>query len=80
YAPPEPEPAPVPEPEAVDEDDDASPEFDASDLNDPEFDDAPKPRATAIPARRIMAEEDEEDEEDPFADLRDNSPAAQKPA
>ena len=81
YAPPEPEPAPAPEPEHVDEDDDASPEFDASDLNDPDFDDAPKPRATAIPARRIVAEEDQEDEDDPFADLRDETPvAAAKPA
>ncbi|NBB10883.1 histidine kinase [Pseudomonas sp. SLFW] len=81
YAPPEPEPQPIPEPQPLAEaDDDNSPEFDASDLSDPEFDEAPKPRATAIPARRIMAEEDEEDEEDPFADLRDNTPVVQKPA
>lgn len=80
YAPPEPEPAPIPEPAQVEEEDDASPEFDSSDLNDPDFDDAPKPRATVIPARRIVAEEDEDGEEDPFADLRDHSPAAPKPA
>ncbi|MDH0746599.1 HAMP domain-containing protein [Pseudomonas sp. GD03842] len=79
YAPPEPEPAPVPEPERLDDDDeDGAPEFDTSDLGEPEFDDEPKPRATAIPARRIVAEEDEED--DPFADLRDDTPVAQKPA
>jgi uncharacterized membrane protein affecting hemolysin expression len=78
YAPPEPEPEPVPEPEHAD--DDSSPEFDTSDLGDHDFDDAPKPRATAIPARRIVAEEDEEDEDDPFADLRDDSAVAQKPA
>ena len=82
YAPPEPAPKPTPEPEQIDdEDDDGSPEFDANDLGDPDFDDAPKPRATAIPARRIRAEEDEHDEdEDPFADLRDETPVAQKPA
>jgi uncharacterized membrane protein affecting hemolysin expression len=79
YAPPEPEPAPIPEPVEAGDEDDASPEFDTSDLNDPDFHDEPKPRATAIPARRLVAEEDEDDEEDPFADLRDHSPAPPKP-
>jgi len=69
YAPPEPEPVPEPEPEYV-EDDDAETSFDDIDLNDPDFDDAPKPRVTVTP-RQIVADEDEED--DPFSDLKDDS-------
>lgn len=69
YAPPEPEPVPEPEPEYA-EDDDAETSFDSSDLSDPDFDDAPKPRVTATP-RQIVADEDEED--DPFSDLQDDS-------
>jgi uncharacterized membrane protein affecting hemolysin expression len=67
YAPPEPEP--VPEPEYV-EDDDAETSFDDIDLNDPDFNDAPKPRVNVTP-RQIVADEDEED--DPFSDLKDDS-------
>lgn len=68
YAPPEPEPVPEPEPE---EDlDDAEPSFDGSDLRDPEFDAPPKPR-TAVTTRQVVADEDEED--DPFSDLHDES-------
>ncbi len=81
YAPPEPAPAPAPAPVKVEDDDDESAhEFDTSDLSDPDFDDEPKPRATAIPARRIVAEEDENDDDDPFADIRDHSPAKALPA
>ena len=69
YAPPEPEPVPEPEPEYV-EDDDAETSFDDIDLNDPDFDDAPKPRVNVTP-RQIVADEDEED--DPFSDLKDDS-------
>lgn len=69
YAPPEPEPVPEPEPEYV-EDDEAETSFDDSDLNDPDFDDAPKPRVNVTP-RQIVADEDEED--DPFSDLKDDS-------
>jgi uncharacterized membrane protein affecting hemolysin expression len=69
YAPPEPEPVPEPEPEYV-EDDDTETSFDDSDLNDPDFDDAPKPRVNVTP-RQIVADEDEED--DPFSDLKDDS-------
>ena len=69
YAPPEPEPVPEPEPEYV-EDDDAEASFDDIDLNDPDFDDAPKPRVNVTP-RQIVADEDEED--DPFSDLKDDS-------
>ncbi|MEQ7919746.1 AhpA/YtjB family protein [Xanthomonas sp. WHRI 1810A] len=68
YAPPEPEPVPEPEPE---EDlDDAEPSFDGSDLRDPEFDAPPKAR-TAVTTRQVVADEDEED--DPFSDLHDES-------
>jgi len=69
YAPPEPEPVPEPEPEYV-EDDEAETSFDDSDLNDPDFDDAPKARVNVTP-RQIVADEDEED--DPFSDLKDDS-------
>jgi uncharacterized membrane protein affecting hemolysin expression len=69
YAPPEPEPVPEPEPEYV-EDDETETSFDDSDLNDPDFDDAPKPRVNVTP-RQIVADEDEED--DPFSDLKDDS-------
>jgi uncharacterized membrane protein affecting hemolysin expression len=75
YAPPEPEPVPEPEREHIeDADDDAETSFDESDLSDPDFDDAPKPRAKVAPApvaRQIVADEDEED--DPFSDLQDDS-------
>lgn len=78
-----PEPVHVPEPEYkahenadsyVDaEDDDVEPMFAASDLSDPDFDGTPKARAAVQAPRGIVAEEDEDDEEDPFADLRDHS-------
>ncbi|KAA6166471.1 AhpA/YtjB family protein [Pseudomonas veronii] len=58
-----------PEPEFDDE-----PEFEVHDLRDPGFDERP-PVAGLKPAPRhvIRAEEDELDDEDPFADLRDTS-------
>ncbi|WLH69013.1 AhpA/YtjB family protein [Pseudomonas sp. FP2309] len=67
-----------PEPEYDDSDDDA-PEFEVRDLREPGFDES-APVAGLKPATRkvIRAEEDELDDEDPFADLRDtstNSPA-----
>jgi uncharacterized membrane protein affecting hemolysin expression len=78
-----PEPVHVPEPEyhapeadddyAEAEGDEVEPMFAASDLSDPDFDEAPRTRAAVVAPRRIVAEEDEEDEEDPFADLRDHS-------
>ncbi|MDB5981662.1 MAG: histidine kinase, region [Pseudomonas sp.] len=81
-----PEPVHVPEPEYREdeqadahldaEDDDVEPVLAASDLSDPDFDEAPRARAAVVAPRRIVAEEDEEDEEDPFADLRDHSVAA----
>jgi hypothetical protein len=64
-----------PEPEFDDtEYEDDEPEFEVRNLRDPSFDES-APVAGLKPAARhvIKAEEDELDEEDPFADLRDNS-------
>jgi len=80
--------APEPEPEVeyddneYDETEEAEPAFEVRNLRDPSFDEAP-PVAGLKPAPRhvVSAEEDELDEEDPFADLRDHSVAtAPKPA
>ncbi|MGV8916416.1 MAG: histidine kinase [Pseudomonas sp.] len=81
-----PEPAPVAEPEYheaepaeafAEEDDDVEPMFAANDLSEPDFAEAPKTRGVAPAPRRIVAEEDQEDEEDPFSDIRDHTaPAA----
>ncbi|WP_268799293.1 histidine kinase [Pseudomonas huanghezhanensis] len=72
YAPPAPEPVPEPEPEYADDADDAQTSFDDSDLRDPDFDDAPKPKQRVIASpRQVVADEDEED--DPFSDLHDDS-------
>ncbi len=74
-----------PEPEYDETDYDEEPEFEVRDLRDPGFDES-APVAGLKPATRkvIQAEEDELDDEDPFADLRDtssNTPAvAPKPA
>nr|WP_154742452.1 AhpA/YtjB family protein [Pseudomonas karstica] len=74
-----PEPiAPEPEPEPDYDDteyEDDEPDFEAHNLRDPGFDE-PAPVAGLKPATRlaIKAEEDDLDEDDPFADLRDNSP------
>jgi membrane protein len=64
-----------PEPEFDDTDyEDDEPEFEVRNLRDPSFDES-APVAAQKPATRhvIKAEEDELDEEDPFADLRDTS-------
>nr|WP_178117664.1 histidine kinase [Pseudomonas sp. R5(2019)] len=72
FAPPprEPEPEPEPEPDIESADDfDEEPAFKVRNLRDPSFDAAP---IAAKPASRALsAEEDEDDGEDPFADLRD---------
>nr|WP_283101052.1 AhpA/YtjB family protein [Pseudomonas sp. MWU13-2517] len=66
------EPAPEPEYDDADE-----PEFEVRDLRDPGFDDsAPAAGLKASPRHVVKAEEDELDDEDPFADLRDTSAAA----
>ncbi|MGC6371652.1 HAMP domain-containing protein [Pseudomonas sp. K2I15] len=68
-----PEVEPEPEFDNTDYEDD-EPEFEVRNLRDPSFDES-APVAGLKPATRkvIKAEEDELDEEDPFADLRDNS-------
>ncbi|MEB0122823.1 AhpA/YtjB family protein [Pseudomonas sp. CCI1.2] len=85
FAPEPAEPEPIPEPEHdeseghdpyIETEDDIEPMFASDDPHDRDFDEAPKPRVPALVPRRIVAEEDEEDEEDPFADLRDHSTPA----
>jgi uncharacterized membrane protein affecting hemolysin expression len=85
FAPEPPEPAQIPEPEHHEDesddlysetDDDTEPMFAGDDLHDNDFDEAPKPRPQITAQRRVVAEEDEEDEDDPFADLRDHSTPA----
>ena len=78
-APPAPEPEPEPEPEEEDYDDsdyeeaeDNEPTFEVRNLSDPTFDETPPaPAPKAAPRQLINTEEDENDDEDPFADLRD---------
>jgi uncharacterized membrane protein affecting hemolysin expression len=66
------------EPDYVEEEP-AQPTFQMRNLRDPDFDEAPPmPPAKAAPRHLVSAEEDEPDDEDPFADLRDasaNAPA-----
>jgi len=85
FAPEPPEPPPLPEPEHhedegddpyLDADDSTEPMFAGDDLHDTDFDESPKTRVPMTAKRRVIAEEDEEDEEDPFADLRDHSTPA----
>ena len=86
-APPAPEPEPEPEPEEDDYDDsdyeeaeDNEPTFEVRNLSDPTFDETPAaPAAKAAPRQLVSTEEDENDEEDPFADLRDTSTANTAP-
>ena len=83
-----PEPAPraaEPEPDYDDADYRDEPEFEVRNLRDPGFDEsAPVAGLKPVTRQAFKAEEDELDDEDPFADLRDtsaNSPAvAPKPA
>jgi uncharacterized membrane protein affecting hemolysin expression len=68
-----PEPAPVPEPEFDDVDDEADPAFEVRNLRDPSFDES-RPVAALKPApRQIVSTVEDDDDEDPFADLRDES-------
>jgi len=85
FAPEPPEPPPAPEYDGnegddpyLDAEEDAEPAFEVNDLHDPDFDEAPaKPRQAIQAPRRIMAEEDEDDDgEDPFADLRNHASPA----
>nr|WP_225602390.1 AhpA/YtjB family protein [Pseudomonas migulae] len=72
----EPEPAPEPEFDDVDYDDDAEPSFEVRNLRDPSFDET-KPVTGLKPApRHIVSTVEDEDDDDAFADLRDESTAA----
>ncbi|WP_053155675.1 AhpA/YtjB family protein [Pseudomonas sp. Pf153] len=71
-----PEPEPVPEPEEIDLDDD-EPGFEVRNLRDPGFDESPPmPAAKAAPRHVVRTVEDDEDD-DAFADLRDESIAGE---
>jgi uncharacterized membrane protein affecting hemolysin expression len=77
-----PEPAPVAEPDDIDEvdymDDDApEPGFEVRNLRDPDFDESqPMPASRPAPRQVVRAVEDDEDD-DAFADLRDESDAGE---
>ncbi|MGZ0781437.1 HAMP domain-containing protein [Pseudomonas sp. TKO26] len=76
-------PEPEPQPELEDEADEApEPGFEVRNLRDPSFDQsAPVAGLKPAPRHLVSAEEDELDEEDPFAELRDHSSTpAPKPA
>ena len=82
-APPAPEPEPEPEADYDDyeEAEDDEPAFEVRSLRDPTFDEKPAmPAPKAAPRQLITTEEDESDDEDPFADLRDSSTPNAAPA
>ncbi|MET1069006.1 MAG: AhpA/YtjB family protein [Pseudomonas prosekii] len=73
FAPEPTEPEPTPEPEFDDEDydEEADPAFEVRNLRDPSFDES-KPVAGLKPApRQVVSTVEDDDDEDPFADLRD---------
>ncbi|RLU08556.1 histidine kinase [Pseudomonas prosekii] len=73
FAPEPSEPEPTPEPEFDDEDydEEADPAFEVRNLRDPSFDET-KPVAGLKPApRQVVSTVEDDDDEDPFADLRD---------
>nr|WP_178126098.1 AhpA/YtjB family protein [Pseudomonas sp. Fl5BN2] len=78
---PEPEPQPEDEEEDYQDTEADEPAFEVRNLRDPSFDEsAPVAGLKPAPRHQVSAEEDELDEEDPFADLRDHSSApAPKP-
>ncbi|MGZ9742059.1 AhpA/YtjB family protein [Pseudomonas sp. GNP012] len=70
---PEPAPVPEPEPEFDEADDEVDPAFEVRNLRDPSFDES-RPVAALKPApRQIVSTVEDDDDEDPFADLRDES-------
>ena len=82
-APPAPEPEPEPEPEEDYDDsdyedaEDNEPTFEVRNLSDPSFDQTPAvPAPKAVPRQVISTAEDDNDDEDPFADLRDTGTSA----
>jgi hypothetical protein len=81
FAPEPAEPEPAPEPEFDDDDyDDAEPGFEVRNLRDPGFDES-RPVAALKPAPRHVVSTAEDDDDDAFADLRDESADnAPKPA
>ncbi|NMY72776.1 AhpA/YtjB family protein [Pseudomonas sp. WS 5071] len=77
-APPAPEPEPEPEPDYDDsdyEDNEPEPAFEVRNLRDPDFDETPAAPAPKAAARHVVHAEEDENDEDPFADLRDSSSA-----
>nr|BFD39298.1 HAMP domain-containing protein [Pseudomonas sp. FFPRI_1] len=78
---PEPEPQPEADHDAYEDAEEDEPAFEVRNLRDPSFDEsAPIAGLKPAPRHQVNAEEDEQDEEDPFADLRDHSSApAAKP-
>ncbi|WP_339517400.1 AhpA/YtjB family protein [Pseudomonas proteolytica] len=69
-----------PEPEFDDADYDDEPEFEVRNLRDPSFDEsAPVAGLKPVPRTVIKAYEDSLDDDDPFADLRDDSTPATLP-
>ena len=76
---PEPEPEPEPEEEQDEIEDDVEdnePTFEVRNLRDPSFDEAPAaPAPKAAPRQVISTDEDDDNEDDPFADLRDTGTA-----
>ena len=78
---PEPEPEPEADYDDYEEAEDDEPAFEVRSLRDPTFDEKPAmPVPKAAPRQLINTEEDESDDEDPFADLRDSSTPNAAPA
>jgi hypothetical protein len=77
FAPEKVEPEPEPETDYEDDDiEDAEPVFEVRNLRDPSFDEtAPIAGLKPVPRHILSTEEDKSDEEDPFADLRDQAVA-----
>ena len=84
-APPAPEPEPEPEPEddfddsEYEEADDQEPTFEVRNLSDPTFDEKPAVPAPKAAPRQVISTEEDEDEDDPFSDLRDTGTASVAP-
>jgi len=72
-APPAPEPEPEPEPD--DEAEDDEPAFEVRNLRDPDFDETPPAPAPKAAPRQVISAQEDDNEEDPFADLRDTGTA-----
>ncbi|MCK1794061.1 AhpA/YtjB family protein [Pseudomonas violetae] len=76
FAPEPAEPEPEPEPEYEEAEDEDEPTFKVRNLRDPGFDET-RPVAGLKPApRQIVSTVDDDDDEDPFADLRDETAAS----